>query len=105
MLQLFYIVSEVILSILKTKLKKDKLKNNRCIKFIVVLLILPGVSMFEMGSCQICTSVQNCTSAQNCTRGQYFTKILLHEGIKLYEDKIARRHFCTKTFLHELILF
>ena len=35
--------------------------------------------MLKPGSCQICTSVQNCT------------KILMHQGIKLPKDTIARR--------------
>ena len=45
-----------------------------------------------MGSFQICTRGQNCTSAQNCKN------ILLHEGIKLHKNKIARRLFAQVKF-------
>ena len=51
--------------------------------------------VYVKGSGQNCKSVQNCTWTKSCM------KTLLHEGIKLYKDIIARRHFCTKTLLLE----
>ena len=53
------------------------------------------IGISSVGSCLNCTSVQNCTRGQNCTSSQNCTKILLHEGIKLHENKIALRYFCT----------
>ena len=52
----------------------------------IYILKKPAINLMlnNIGSCQICASVQNCMRTQICTN------ILLHEGIKLHVDIFAR---------------
>ena len=71
----------------------EKVCTHVFVKFIEYISnwLISLVVGYKRGSCLNCASVQNCTRGQNCTSSQNCTKTLLHEGIKLHKDKIARR--------------